>query len=799
MAKLHLQLLESSEKRTKTSFRQFLRDLPLVLDDTYKEVWLQIESQSSGKFELAKSVLTWVCYSREPIEATALQHALFAARIEDLECIDEEDLEDLDDLIQVCNGLVVQHKESNVIRFEHYTAEEFFPGYLADTLFTAHSTISRVCLRYLSMNSVTDISNSMPAKYLRYTLHTYSDYWNSQYPLMRYAVTSWGYHAKRSEIDENMSLAFVLEFLRRPRNVKIAARALDVYQPPEAEFRPRDSVIGLHLASFFGLRRTADQLISTKSLDLDTSDSFGWSALRWACHGRETEMVQYLIERGANVGIMDRAENTTLIWALGRRATHVSYKNLTIIAGSRDVLLSDLDPNTDPAESLSQDLSAKSLDAEPATLEELFHNASLNSRDVHEQPHISSRQGQFMFLDGASVVELSQLISIELGELHDASTMHDSPEPLRTSVEIVDLLIRYSGESINAFNAQARTALSLAAENQQFGIVDKLLGKGANIETVVQHNSDIPLLWALQSPRRTCEFANVTICGPVVAHLGHSLNVLTKSGGENRIAKSHTAITDSQKAVALRLIGNNINAVDFNGRTALSLGAESGYVEVVDALIRRNADVNLADDQGMTPLMYASCRFYPLKSSYQSLKVMNDATAILGTLALVHGSIARNTSQYNVDINARINIINMLLDAGASVDCENFKGHTAIDLARHTGWEAVLSILLGRKEMHSPGLNEERGEDFSTIVVHDFSSFGSTSGAWIGHYSTPGGHASGLVHEGGQQLHCVGLKVINATAIVGSLRLEDKNVLETLAQRDRMMELILSVGYFRSQ
>ncbi|KAI9667893.1 MAG: hypothetical protein M1821_000713 [Bathelium mastoideum] len=782
LAKLHLQLLESSEKRTKTSFREFLCDLPLALDDTHRDVWLQIESQGSGKFELAKSVLTWVCYSREPLEATALRHALFAAQTKDLECIDDEDLEDPNDLVQVCNGLVVRHKENDVIQFEHYTAEEFFPSYLANTLPTAHLTIARACLRYLSLKGVKDTINFVLAKY---TLIN-SDHWDHPYPLMRYAATSWGYHAKRNEIDRSMSPEFILEFLRRPDLVKIAARVLDVHQLPEAEFRPRRSVIGLHLASFFGLRRAVDQLISMKPLDLDISDSFGWSALRWACYGRENAIVKYLIECGANISIMDRAGNTPLMWALGKRATHTFYENLTITTKPLDSFSLDLDPETLSTASSSLDSSAKSLVSDPATPAEIFDNASWKSHDVTEQPHPSSQQDHYrnktIISNGASPVKISEVYFIEPGRFQDLLTPRDSPVLLRTSAEIVDLLIRHSGESINIRGADTRTALSLAAENQQFDIVNKLLCEGAEIESSDQHNSITPLLWVLQSPRRYSEFGNLAIRGPVVAHLGFSIIVLS---GENQVDTSYTAVTGSQQAIALRLIGNNTNTVDFNSRTALSLSAESGYVEVVDALIRRNADVNLADNQGMTPLMYASGHFSPLKISYQDVTVEDNAFVIFGTL--IHGGNGRNTAQIRADsINARITIINMLLDAGASIDRRSNDGSTALDLAKQARWGVISSMLWHRSEMYGPELGQASDGDSWDPVARTVGA-ANTTPVQEGFDTFIPAESQAHKHFGASDQKFSRLSFEDSTVMVGNVWW-DKNFFESLAQRNRSEE-----------
>lgn len=52
--------------------------------------------------------------------------------------------------------------------------------------------------------------------------------------------------------------------------------------------------------------------------------------------------------------------------------------------------------------------------------------------------------------------------------------------------------------------------------------------------------------------------------------------------------------------------GVNVNAVDGDGRTALSLAAEMGHVECAVVLLDANADVNKVNNAGLTPLHDAS-------------------------------------------------------------------------------------------------------------------------------------------------------------------------------------------------
>lgn len=65
----------------------------------------------------------------------------------------------------------------------------------------------------------------------------------------------------------------------------------------------------------------------------------------------------------------------------------------------------------------------------------------------------------------------------------------------------------------------------------------------------------------------------------------------------------------------------DVNHQDAKGRTALSLAISYGYVENVKALIKRGADIHLADSQGNTPMHIAS---EPLDNSTQLIELLCD-------------------------------------------------------------------------------------------------------------------------------------------------------------------------------
>ncbi|MCX5922815.1 MAG: ankyrin repeat domain-containing protein [Candidatus Dependentiae bacterium] len=51
---------------------------------------------------------------------------------------------------------------------------------------------------------------------------------------------------------------------------------------------------------------------------------------------------------------------------------------------------------------------------------------------------------------------------------------------------------------------------------------------------------------------------------------------------------------------------NVVHAVDYRGKTLLAIAARAGHVDIVDFLLKREADINAVDNDGCSVLMYAA-------------------------------------------------------------------------------------------------------------------------------------------------------------------------------------------------
>ncbi|EEU36297.1 uncharacterized protein NECHADRAFT_52483, partial [Fusarium vanettenii 77-13-4] len=187
LATLHLDSLIGA--RSVRAFRDTIGSLPTGInayDHAYGLALDRIEGQVQNRRDLAIEVLSWVAYARAHLTTAQLQHAL--AVIVGSTHFDESNIPDMNDAISVCAGLVIVDPGRDIVRLVHYTAQEYFDREKKKRLPHAQSHLTTVCLAYISLDCVQNISWIYRSGLRRH----------QKYPLYRYATVSWGYHARET-------------------------------------------------------------------------------------------------------------------------------------------------------------------------------------------------------------------------------------------------------------------------------------------------------------------------------------------------------------------------------------------------------------------------------------------------------------------------------------------------------------------------------------------------------------------------------------------------------------------------
>ncbi|WP_257264172.1 ankyrin repeat domain-containing protein [Endozoicomonas sp. ONNA2] len=160
-------------------------------------------------------------------------------------------------------------------------------------------------------------------------------------------------------------------------------------------------------------------------------------------------------------------------------------------------------------------------------------------------------------------------------------------------------------------DSEGGTAIAYAARNRQWNLFDLLISRGARIDAWQNAARQLtPLHCAALNDQKDIvsellkRGANAKLPdtdGRSAIH--HAVTDIDKPATQEMPAHRHSLLVD--------LIENGkveINAQDKEGRTALHIAANQGRIEIVRELLKRGADFNIQDNEGMTAYDHCSDR-----------------------------------------------------------------------------------------------------------------------------------------------------------------------------------------------
>ncbi|KAG6334089.1 hypothetical protein ID866_5005, partial [Astraeus odoratus] len=405
------------------------------------------------------------------------------------------------------------------------------------------------------------------------------------------------------------------------------------------------------------------ELLLDAGCPIDSRDSGGKTPLLVASMHCLTSVVRLLLSRGAASTVVDYNHNSALHWCLNTYFGFGEYVRLQTIQ-----LLLDAGC--------------------PIDLRDSQQRTPLLVAVTHGLLYIV----KLLLARGASAVFVDEAGN---SALHWSARIHCDTLPERTRLALVQLLLK-AGCPIDVRNFQQKTPLLVAAGRGYTSLVRVLLASGADVNAVDKYG-DGALHWSLATATGLAEENRVEL-----------IQVLLEAGSLSDLpdSRQNTPLLLAAAGgfpAAVRLLlehGANASSVDDNSDSALhwciiagTVVEQGPLITAMQLLLDVGCPVDQRNLQQRTPLILAATRGFT--SAVRLLLARGaDVTSvdITGSSAL-HSCI---DSSLDIKEETRIEVIQLLLDAGCPIDIQDSQQRTPLFLATVHGLSSVIQLLIAR-------------------------------------------------------------------------------------------------------
>lgn len=141
---MKLQLETISTVRYDQAVRRKLRELPLGLAETYKDIKERIKGLDTISKTLAEEAFLWTMHSQRPLSPEELLQAM---KFGNQRRLFEQCPFTLQDVLEFCQNLLVHDCILNIIRPIHSSVQSFFEAHYNENS-RIHAALAESCLRF---------------------------------------------------------------------------------------------------------------------------------------------------------------------------------------------------------------------------------------------------------------------------------------------------------------------------------------------------------------------------------------------------------------------------------------------------------------------------------------------------------------------------------------------------------------------------------------------------------------------------------------------------------------------------
>jgi serine/threonine-protein phosphatase 6 regulatory ankyrin repeat subunit B len=627
--------------------RGALSVLPATLEAMYEKALATINRQSKSDKDTALKTLSFLSCAKRPLALSELLHSLSVGPGQADLVPDACPLPKI--LLGICAGLIQIDGSNDTVSLTHYTLQqhmENLPGVLSD----GHHKLGWAALLYLSYNHFLDGPRTDEASLIQRC---------KKYSFLDYAAHHCGYHLSMSGHQDWSQHLLETIALRQKREAIVQI----IFAPRSArktrfDDYPRDFKSS-HLFAHWGLSLQLDQVINGDS-EANSQDSDGTTALHLAAAAGHLSVVQILLGKGADIGLVNSKQ---------QHATYFAARN-----GHPEVLML----------LLSRGASAADPDLEGYTALDWTivngHNSSL-------EMILSNSNSAIQMIDETKNRALA--LAAEAGK----------------SDMIIALL--ENGASVDWQDEFGNTALGWAVAEGHLAAIETMLKHGADVQLADEY-LNTPLHWAVPF---------TPILNLFVAH-GADLNAQNNTKQTPLMWGVQDGHVES--VMMLLSMGAKVNLQDKFGFTALHAASLKGYTTVVEALLDYGASTTIEDNDGWSPL-HAAALENNIEVIELLRDKTPDSAAILDRVAVIRSDENEHMAQRHMANQksegstactglrmvvqfGQIERIQTFLNTGVDINAADVGGSTALTLG---AWlrqvDAVQLLLENGADVNIPG------------------------------------------------------------------------------------------------
>ena len=252
------------------------------------------------------------------------------------------------------------------------------------------------------------------------------------------------------------------------------------------------------------------------------------------------------------------------------------------------------------------------------------------------------------------------------------------------SVEVIREVLSTNGCNINAIDNNGETPLSVAAREGNTDAALELIRQGAEKAVVAGE---------IGTPLHQAAAVGHVLTVKAMLKAGCPVDVVSTTGATSL----HWAAAGGSVEVIREVLSTNrcnINAIDNNGETPLSVAAVHGNTDAALELIRQGAEKAVVNGVMGTPLHQAAAVGHVL-----TVKAMLKAGCPVDVVSSIGCSVLHSASMYGY-----VEVMDVLLSRGCDVNATDYGGNTPLDYAANGGKaKAVLKLIRYGADKYTTG------------------------------------------------------------------------------------------------